>query len=58
MKYLYAEYVPAFKAISDETCLKIIDMLSCGKTSTAVIKKIVDKQQSAWKMRRKYGIKF
>ncbi len=39
MKYLYAEYVPAFKAISAETRLKIIDMLSCGKTSTAVIKK-------------------
>ena len=31
MKYLYAEYVPAFKAISDETRLKIIDMLSCGE---------------------------
>ena len=27
----YAEYVPAFKAISDETRLKIIDMLSCGE---------------------------
>lgn len=30
MKYSYAEYVPAFKAIADETRLKIIDMLSCG----------------------------
>lgn len=27
----YAEYVPAFKAISDETRLMIIDMLSCGE---------------------------
>lgn len=25
----YAEYVPVFKALSDETRLKIIDMLSC-----------------------------
>ena len=31
MKYSYAEYVPAFKALSDETRLKIIDMLSCGE---------------------------
>ena len=31
MKYLYAEYVPVFKAISDETRLKIVDMLSCGE---------------------------
>lgn len=31
MKYSYAEYVPAFKAISDETRLKIIDMLSYGE---------------------------
>jgi len=27
----YAEYVPVFKAVSDETRLKIIDMLSCGE---------------------------
>ena len=27
----YAEYIPVFKAISDETRLKIIDMLSCGE---------------------------
>ena len=26
----YAEYVSAFKAVSDETRLRIIDMLSCG----------------------------
>lgn len=27
----YADYVPAIKAISDETRLRIIDMLSCGE---------------------------
>ncbi|QOX63240.1 winged helix-turn-helix transcriptional regulator [Anoxybacterium hadale] len=27
----YAEYAPVFKALSDETRLKIIDMLSCGE---------------------------
>lgn len=31
MKYSHAEYVPAFKAVSDETRLRIIDMLSCGE---------------------------
>lgn len=31
MIHSYAEYVPAIKAISDETRLKIIDMLSCGE---------------------------
>lgn len=31
MNQIYAEYVPIFKAISDETRLKIIDMLSCGE---------------------------
>lgn len=31
MKYSYAEYIPAIKALSDETRLKIIDMLSCGE---------------------------
>lgn len=31
MDQSYAEYVPAFKAVSDETRLKIIDMLSCGE---------------------------
>lgn len=29
MNKSYAEYVPVFKALSDETRLKIIDMLSC-----------------------------
>lgn len=31
MKHSYADYVLAFKALSDETRLKIIDMLSCGE---------------------------
>jgi ArsR family transcriptional regulator len=31
MEHSYAEYVPAIKAMSDETRLKIIDMLSCGE---------------------------
>jgi len=31
MNKSHAEYVPVFKALSDETRLKIIDMLSCGE---------------------------
>jgi len=31
MPYCYAEYVPVLKALSDETRLMIIDMLSCGE---------------------------
>ena len=31
IEYEYAEYVPAFKAVSDETRLRIIDILSCGE---------------------------
>ncbi|HWQ71291.1 MAG TPA: metalloregulator ArsR/SmtB family transcription factor [Desulfitobacteriaceae bacterium] len=31
MEFSHSEYVPAFKALSDETRLKIIDMLSCGE---------------------------
>lgn len=31
MEHSYADYVPAIKAMSDETRLKIIDMLSCGE---------------------------
>ncbi|HBW33958.1 helix-turn-helix transcriptional regulator [Desulfosporosinus sp. BICA1-9] len=31
MKYGYAEYVLLFKAISDQTRLKIVDLLSCGE---------------------------
>lgn len=30
MEYATAEYVPVFKALSDETRLRIIDILSCG----------------------------
>lgn len=31
MKHGYAEYVLLFKAISDQTRLKIVDLLSCGE---------------------------
>lgn len=31
MKYSYSEYAPVLKAMSDETRLKILDMLSCGE---------------------------
>ncbi len=31
MKYSYAEYVSLFKAISDQTRLKIVGLLSCGE---------------------------
>jgi ArsR family transcriptional regulator len=31
MKHSYADYIPALKAMSDETRLRIIDMLSCGE---------------------------
>lgn len=31
MNSCYTQYVPLLKAISDETRLKIIDMLSCGE---------------------------
>lgn len=31
MKHSYAGHVPAIKSMSDETRLKIIDMLSCGE---------------------------
>jgi|LSQX01.1.fsa_nt_gb ArsR family transcriptional regulator len=31
VKHSHADYVPAFKAMSDETRLKILDMLSCGE---------------------------
>lgn len=31
MKYSYAEYVLLFKALADETRLKIIDLLSCSE---------------------------
>ena len=31
MNLSYADYVPVFKALSDETRLKILDMLCCGE---------------------------
>jgi len=31
MNQVYEEYVSVFKAVSDETRLKIIDMISCGE---------------------------
>jgi ArsR family transcriptional regulator len=31
MSHDYAEYVPMIKALSDETRLKIVDMISCGE---------------------------
>jgi len=31
MEYKHADYVPVFKALADETRLKIIEMLSCGE---------------------------
>lgn len=37
MAYCYAEYVPMLKAISDETRLMIIDMLSCGELCACAI---------------------
>jgi len=37
MKLTYEEYVPIFKALSDGTRLKIIDMLSCGEMCACAI---------------------
>ena len=31
MKHFHAKYVPIFKALADETRLKIVEMLSCGE---------------------------
>ena len=31
MKYAHVEYVPIFKALADETRLKIVEMLSCDE---------------------------
>ena len=31
MSYCYQDYIHIFKALSDETRLKIVDMLSCGE---------------------------
>lgn len=41
MGYLYSDYVPIFKALSDETRLKIVDMLSCGEMCACdILKKV------------------
>jgi len=31
MQHPYTDYVPLFKALADETRLKIVEMLSCGE---------------------------
>ncbi len=46
MKYSYADYLPAIKALSDETRLKIIDMLSCGEMCACDILKEFSISQS------------
>jgi len=46
MTFTYAEYVPIIKAISDETRLKIIDMLSCGEMCACDILEQVNISQS------------
>lgn len=45
-KTLYSSYVLAVKALSDETRLKIIDMLSCGSMCACDILELVDIGQS------------
>jgi ArsR family transcriptional regulator len=44
--YSYSEFVPTFKALSDETRLKIIDMLSCGEMCACDILEKVNISQS------------
>lgn len=46
MAYTYSEFVPIIKAISDETRLKIIDMLSCGELCACDILESVNISQS------------
>ncbi len=46
MEHSYAEYVPAIKAMSDETRLKIIDMLSWGEMCACDILKELSISQS------------
>ena len=46
MQSEYSNYVPIIKAISDETRLKIIDMLSCGTMCACDILDLVDISQS------------
>lgn len=46
MVYTYSELVPIIKAISDETRLKIIDILSCGEMCACDILELVNVSQS------------
>jgi ArsR family transcriptional regulator len=46
MAYTYSDFVPIIKAISDETRLKIVDMLSCGEMCACDILELVDISQS------------
>lgn len=46
MAYSYPELVPIIKAISDETRLKIIDILSCGEMCACDILELVNVSQS------------
>jgi ArsR family transcriptional regulator len=46
MTLSYAEYVPVIKAISDETRLRIMDMLSCGEMCACDILEMVQISQS------------
>lgn len=46
MEYSYADYIPAIKAMSDETRLRIINMLSCGEMCACDILKEFSISQS------------
>ena len=46
MTYTYSKLVPIIKAISDETRLKIIDILSCGEICACDILELVNVSQS------------
>lgn len=46
MKNEYINYVPIFKALSDETRLKVVDMLSCGELCACDILEKVNISQS------------
>lgn len=46
MHQSYKDYVSVFKALSDETRLKIIDMLSCGELCACEILKSLSITQS------------
>mgnify|MGYP001097107328 CR=1 FL=1 len=46
MNNVYLNYVPFFKALADDTRIKIIDMLSCGELCACDILSLVDISQS------------